>query len=140
MGDGDDGLAGHQAVERILDRRLDLRIERRGRLVEHQDGRVLQEDARDGDALALAAGQLDAALADMGVIAGAPLRIDEAADELVGMGELRRLLDLRVGRLRPAVGDVVVHRTMQQRGILRDHADLLAERFLRHVRRCPARR
>ncbi len=41
--------------------------------------------------------------------------------------------DLRVGRVRPAVGDVVVHRAMQQRGILRDHADLLAERFLRHL-------
>ena len=74
VGDGDHRLAGHQAVERLLDRRLDLRIERRGRLVEDEDRRILQEDAGDGDALALAAGQLDAALADMGVVAGAPLR------------------------------------------------------------------
>ena len=56
-------------VEALLDRRLDLGVERRGRLVEHQDRRVLEQHARDRDALALAAGQLDAALADMRVVA-----------------------------------------------------------------------
>ena len=75
--DGDHGLAFHQPVEVLLDRRLDLRIERRGRLVEDQDRRVLQHDAGDRDALALAAGQLDAALADMRVEALAALRIGE---------------------------------------------------------------
>ena len=69
--DGDHGLAGHQRVEARLDRGFDFAVERRGRLVEHQDRRVLEDDARDGDALALAAGQLDAALADMGVVAAA---------------------------------------------------------------------
>ena len=63
-------LLAHQLLQAFLDRRLDLRIERRGRLVEHQDRRVLQDDAGDGDALALAAGELDAALADMrGIVA-----------------------------------------------------------------------
>ena len=52
-----------------LDRRLDLAVERRGRLVQHQDRRVLEDDAGDGDALTLAARQLDAALADLGVVA-----------------------------------------------------------------------
>ena len=67
--DGDHGLAGHQRAETLLDRGLDLAVERRGRLVEHQDRRVLEDHAGDGDALALAAGQLDAALADMSVVA-----------------------------------------------------------------------
>ena len=75
--DGDHGLAFHQPVEVLLDRRLDLRIERRRRLVEDQDRRVLQHDAGDGDALPLAAGQLHAALADMGVEPLAALRVGE---------------------------------------------------------------
>ena len=77
VGDGDHRLALHQPVEALLDRRLDLRIERAGRLVEDQDRRVLEEDAGDRDALALAAGELDAALADMGVVAVAALRVGE---------------------------------------------------------------
>src|SRR3546814_6080578 len=47
--------------------RLHFRIERRGRLVEHQDGRILEEHPSDGDPLPLAAGKLDAALAHMRV-------------------------------------------------------------------------
>ena len=78
VGDGDDRAPLHEAVELLLDRRLDLRIERAGRLVEHQDRRVLEDQPGDGDALALAAGELDAALADPGVVAGAALQVAEA--------------------------------------------------------------
>ena len=46
-----------------------LRVDRRRRLVEDQDRRVLEERARDGDALALAAGELRAALAELGLVA-----------------------------------------------------------------------
>ena len=42
--------------------------------------------------------------------------------------------------VRPAVDDVVAHRAVQQRGVLRDHADLRAQAVLLHVRRCPGRR
>ena len=90
MRDRDDGLALHQRVEVLLDRRLDLGVERRGRLVEDQDRRVLQQDARDRDALPLSAGQLHAALADMGVVARAPVRIGEAEHEIVRMRLLAR--------------------------------------------------
>ena len=41
-----------------------------GGLVEHQDRRVLQDHARERDALALSAGELHAALADVRVVAG----------------------------------------------------------------------
>jgi hypothetical protein len=131
--DGDHGLALHQRVKVLLDRRLDFRIERRGRLVEHQDRRVLQEDPRDRDALALAARELHAAFADMGVVAGAPLQIDEAEDIVMRIGALGRGDDVFLGRVRLAVSDVVAHRPVQQRGVLRDDADLRAQRILRHV-------
>src|SRR5262249_53509630 len=55
----------------------------------------------------------------------------EFADELVGMSELGRRHDLGVGRLRPAVADVVADRAVQQRGVLRDHGDLRAQALLR---------
>ena len=57
------------SVDRFLDTRLGLDVERAGRLVEHQDRRVLEHGAGDRDALALAARQLAAALADDRVVA-----------------------------------------------------------------------
>ena len=52
-------------VQRFLHQPFVLGVERRGRLVEQQDRRVLQNGAGDGEALALAAGQGDAALAQL---------------------------------------------------------------------------
>ena len=94
-------------VELLLDRRLDLAVQRRGRLVQHQDRRVLQDHPGDGDPLALAAGQLDPALADMRVVAAAAVPILEPEDELVRVRPPRRVLHLRIRRARPAVADVV---------------------------------
>ena len=54
-------------VERVLDLRLRHAVERARGLVQDQDGRILQEDPRDGHALLLPAGQERAALADIGV-------------------------------------------------------------------------
>jgi hypothetical protein len=53
VGDHDGRTA---CVKRLLDRLLGFRIESRGRLVEQDDRRVLEEGAGDGDALALSAG------------------------------------------------------------------------------------
>src|SRR5262245_51590856 len=58
MRDRDHRLAGHESAEALLDGGLDLAVERRGRLVEHQDRRVLEDDAGDRDALALSAREL----------------------------------------------------------------------------------
>src|SRR6516164_3627762 len=48
---------------------LGVAVERRGRLVEDQDRRALEDRARDGDALLLAAGELETALAHFGLVA-----------------------------------------------------------------------
>ena len=64
---------------------LALVVERAGRLVEDQDARIGDQRAGDGDALALAARQAAAALADDGVVA-----LGQLEDEVVGAGELRR--------------------------------------------------
>src|SRR6185503_15772452 len=81
--------AAPQARERVLDVALALAVEARGGLVEDQDARLGQQRARDRDALALAAGELDAALADDRVVA-----LLEAAHELVAVRRPARGLDL----------------------------------------------
>jgi hypothetical protein len=69
MRDHHRGAAFGDAVEFGLDRLLGLRIQRRGGFVEDQDRGVLQQRARDGDALFLAAGEFQAALAHFGGVA-----------------------------------------------------------------------
>ena len=59
----------HQRLQGGLNQPLGTGVERAGGLVQDQDARVLQDDAGDGDALLLAAGELVAALADDGVVA-----------------------------------------------------------------------
>ena len=56
-------------VERVLDLPLGVAVERAGGLVEQQDRRRLEDRARDGDALLLAARELQAALAHHGAVA-----------------------------------------------------------------------
>ncbi len=64
VGDDDAGAALHQALQRLLHQALALAVERGGGLIEQQDARVFEDRAGDGDALALPAAELDAALAD----------------------------------------------------------------------------
>ena len=71
--------------------------------------RVAKQRAGDGDALALAAGELHAALADMGVVAAAALPILELHDELVGVGEPGGRDHLVVAGVGAAVADVVAN-------------------------------
>ena len=71
--------------------RLGFGVERRGRLVEQQDRRVLQHRARDRDALPLPAREPHAVLADQRVVA-----LRQFADEAVGGGGSRGGLDLGV--------------------------------------------
>src|SRR5258708_29334014 len=64
MRDDDDGAMLHQILQSGLDQTLGFGIQVRGRFVENKYRRVLQQSARDGEALALAAGEFLAALAD----------------------------------------------------------------------------
>ena len=112
------GAALHQPVQRLLDHRLVLGVDRGQRLVQHQDRRVAQQGAGDGDALALAAGQLHALLADHG-----PIALRQRLDEAVDVGGAGGGLDLGLGRVRPAHADVVLDRAVEQEGVLGHHRD-----------------
>src|SRR5262249_51982520 len=110
-----------------------LDVERAGRLVEHQDRRVLQDRAGDRDALALAARQLRAALADDGIVARA-LRQDEVVRRGSGCGGMY----LVVARLGAADTDVFLDGAVEQAGILENRGDGLPERPARYRARIDA--
>ena len=123
------------ALQLGLDRALVGRVERRGRLVEDHDRRVLQQRARDRDALLLAARELQPALADDRVVA-----LRRRGDEAVDVRRARRAFDLGAAGAGAAVGDVVFDGVVEEHGVLRHDADRLAQALLRHARGCPGRR
>ena len=75
--------------QRLLDQPLRLGIEGRGRLVEDQDRRVLEQRAGDRQPLPLAAGQPLSALADRRLVA-----FGLRGNEVMRVGGARRGLDL----------------------------------------------
>ena len=72
-----------------------MSIECRGRLIEDQDGRRLEDGPGDCHALLFATRKLQAALADHGFIA-----LGKALDEFADLGDLGSLLDLLRGGLK----------------------------------------
>ena len=88
-----------------LDDLLALGVERRGRLVEDQDARIADQRAGDGDALALAAREVGAALVDDRVVA-----VRQLEDELVRAGELGGGDHRSIGRGGIGQRDVLAHR------------------------------
>ena len=78
---------------------------------------------RERDALALAAREREALLADHGVVA-----VGQPQDELVRFGRARRGLDLLARRVGPAEADVGGDRVGEEERVLEHHADVAAQR------------
>jgi hypothetical protein len=55
--------------QRILDLGFGLHVDRAGAVIQDQDGGLEQQGAGDGDALFLPAGEVDPALAELGIVA-----------------------------------------------------------------------
>ena len=98
---------------------LGFGVEAGGGFVEDQDARVGQDGAGDGDALALAAGELDAALADDGVVL-----LFEVLGELVDAGDAAGFEDLLFGGVGAGEGDVFADGAVEQEGVLQHHAEI----------------
>src|SRR3989449_5999344 len=122
MGDQDDGAAAHQPPDRLHDRCLRLVIDGARRLVQDEHWAVLQEGPGNGDALALAARELDAALAHLGVIG-----LREPDDELVGVRRLRRRDQVALAGPRLGVSNVLGDAGREEHRVLRYYRELPAE-------------
>ena len=86
-----------------------------------QNARVGQDRARDGNALALAAGKLHAALAHDGVVL-----LFEAFGEFVDARDAAGFQDLLFGGMRPGERDVLPNGPVEQKRFLQHHAELRA--------------
>ncbi len=122
VGDDDGGAALHQPFQRLLDQELGLGVHRRGGLVQHQDRRIFEDGAGDGQALLLPARELDAALADHGVIAFGQLQ-----DELMGVGDLGGLDHLGLAGVGAAEQDVFADGAMEEEHVLQHDGHLGAQ-------------
>ena len=123
MGDDERRAPRHHLAQRRLDGLLRRRVDRGRRVVEDEDARVGEQRPGDRDALALAAGEREAALADARVVA-----VGQLGHEAGGLGALGGALDLRAGGVRAAVGDVVVDGGAEQERVVGDHRDGAAQR------------
>ena len=99
-------------------------VETRIGLVEHHEEGIAIERTRQADPLALSRRQGGATLAHLGLIA-----VRQAEDQLVDTGGLRRRDHLRRVRLRLQPGDVLRDRAGEQLHVLRQVADMLAQRL-----------
>ena len=118
MGDQHGGAARHHPAQRVVDLRLDAGVHRGGRVVQHQQPGVGEDRAGQGDALALAAGEGQAVLADHGVVA-----VRQRGDEVVGLRGPRGGVQLLVGGVRAAVADVGAEGVREQEAVLRHQSD-----------------
>ena len=111
--DDQDRLAADQAGQRRLDERLVLDVQTGRRLVEQDDGRILEEGARNGNALALAARKGAAVFADVGVSL-----VRELFGKFVAVGKLCRREDLLIRRVLAAEADILQNGIVKQRDVL----------------------
>ena len=119
VGDGDSGSALHEGVESLLDGEFAFGVEGGGGFVEDEDGGVAEECAGDGDALSLAAGEVEAAVADGGVVG-----LGEGLDEVVGEGGACGGADLVEGESIGTEGDVGGYGVVEEDAVLADEAEL----------------
>ncbi len=122
MGDQQGGPAGHDRAQGLVDLVLDAGVHGGGGVVEEQQPRVGEDRPGQGDALALAAGEGQALLADLGVVPGG-----QGPHEPVGLGGAGGGLDLLVGGARVPVGDVGADGVGEEEGVLGDEADRAAQ-------------
>ena len=107
----------HEVAEAVLDHGLGLGVEGAGGRVEDEDAGVGEDGAGDGDALPLAAGEFDAALAYDGV-----LLLGESLGEFVYAGDAAGFHQFFFGGLGVAEEDVLANGAVKEEGLLEDDA------------------
>ena len=128
MSNGDGCASLAQFSDCFLHQVFGFGIQRRSRLIEQDDRRILDQCARDRDTLALAARKLHPVLANGCVIASR-----KSNNEFMRLGGLRGRHDLSIARVEFTERNVLADRPMEQMNDLADKSDLLAQRTPRYV-------
>ena len=115
-------------AKRPLHQHFRFRIEFGGRLIQNQNGRILQQRPGDGDSLALPSREPLAAFADHGLVA-----LRHFLNEfLASATRAASRTCVSVGQA-AAVTNIVVDRVVKENRFLRDDADLGAQRLKLNV-------
>src|SRR4030081_3005547 len=126
MRDRDDGAAGREALERTLNLLFRFGIERGRSFIQKKDGRVLEQCARDGEALLLATGEQTTLIANLRFVT-----LGLGYDKIVRKRSVGGGIDFIARSVESPKLDVVENGVVKQKRVLRDEADLFAQRFLR---------
>ena len=129
VGDDDQGGVGAVggAAQRAQDPGLDLRVDRRGGVVEDQQPRPADQRPGQGDPLPLAARERGAALPQLGVE-----RVGQGGDEAVALGGAQGCPDVLVGDV-GAEGYVVADGVVEEERGLADHGHRAGQLAVRQV-------
>ena len=122
LGDDDLGRFGDIGAEALADERVGARVDRGGRVVEDQNLRLFEKRPGDAETLLLSAGDVRAALLDIGVIP-----VGEGADEFVRLREPARLDHLVIGGILVAPAQVILDGAGEENVLLQHHADFAAQ-------------
>src|SRR5262245_50280376 len=106
-----------------------FRVERSSRLVEQDDRRIFYERTCNGDPLPLPPRQLQAVFADRGIVSARACQ-----DEIVGIGRPRSSDDLVLAGTGSAESNVFPDRTAEQKHLLADIGNVLAQRAAGNLR------
>ena len=131
--DDNTGFPLAQEIEAALDFLLRYAVEGGGRLIQDENGRILQKDPGDGNTLFLPAGEHHAALTDKAFIS-----IRHVHDILMDFRANRGFHNFPVACTRPAVTDVIHNRAGEQENVLLDDSDILTQTLLRDGPDIPA--
>ena len=122
VSDGDAAPAPQQLLQPRPDQRLRLGVHARRRLVQREDGWIIEERARDGQQLALPLREILAALVYLLSEA-----VREGRDHAVRARGPEGAVDLLAPRRRARPdSQVVLHGAREEKHLLRDDADLAA--------------
>ena len=122
VGDDKGGAPLHEIDQGLLHQHLGLGVEGRGGFVKDQDRGIFNQGPGDAQPLFLTPGKSSAQLADGRVQAQG-----HRLNEVQGVGRLGRGEDFGLAGVRPAVGDVVAHRVVEEDRLLGHHGDLVAQ-------------
>ena len=124
MGHHNGGSALAKLVQGLLDQDFRGVVQGGSGFVQNQDGGILQKYPGDGQTLLLAAGETDAPLADLGIVA-----IRQGHHIVVDVGSLSCGDDLFLRGIQPSVENVVPDTAVEEEYVLLDDTDVLPERF-----------
>ena len=112
----------HELIHAALHERLRAGVDGAGRLVEDHDRRIGHSRACDAQQLPLALAQAAAVAFEHGVVA-----VGQHADEMVGIGKLRRRDAFVIRRVRISVADIFHDRTGKEIHVLEHDAEAAAQ-------------